>query len=255
MTSYNDFKQVLEGYQRASETHEKIAHYNNARESAAQFALEELGQEQGQVEAEILLNPETPIETISQGLGLSLERRNQKLEELVENKFDEILNDKNVKKEKLEVSLLSFNPKKDVSGKYKKLAEYHSVYRNIQLYQNREQIEKNQPEVINQVLNEMIKDLIKYYENQFKEEKGDSKEDKRLKEKLKKFFLSLYIRNGSPVADGRPIAEKYSLINKDKLKEFGEKVVNTKESLADYIKATLPEDKNTRLNFLGRLME
>ena len=249
MTAYDDLTKVLTGYQQASQTYEKIAHFPEARNAAAQFALEELGEE-GEVEAQILLNPETPIETVAQGLGISLERRKQKLEELVENKFDEILNDRNIKKEKLEESLTNYFPRKDVNKKYKELAEAHKVRNNLVLYENREKLE---PEAVNGILNNAIKEVVEYYEAQYKEERGDDNEVKKQKKLLKNFFLSLYIRDGKPVRDGENLMLKYAQINKDKLENFGESL-KTKEALADYIQATLPEDKNTRLKFLGRLM-
>ncbi len=249
MTSYDDLTKVLAGYQQASQTYEKISHFPEARNAAAQFALEELGEE-GEVEVQILTNPETPIETVAQGLKLSLARRQQKLEELVENKFEEILNDGNIKKEKLEESLTNYFPRKDVNKKYKELVEAHKVRNNLVLYENREKIE---PETVKGILSEMAKEIVKYYEAQYKEETGDSNEVKKQKELLKNFFLSLYVREGKPVVEGENITKKYFTINKDKLEDFGESL-KTKEALADYIQATLPEDKNTRLKFLGRLI-
>lgn len=250
MTAYNDLRNILAGYQQASQTYEKIAHFPEARNAAAQFALEELGEE-GQVEAQILTNPETPIETVAQGLGISLERRKQKLETLVETKFDEILKDENIKKEKLEESLTNYFPRKDVNKKYKELAEYHKIYRNLDLYQNKEKLE---PEMVKGILSSALKDIVGYYENQYKEETGDSNEVKKQKGLLKNFFLSLYIgRDGKPVRGGENLMLKYASINKDKLEDFEENL-KTKEALADYIQATLPEDKQFRVNFFGRLV-
>lgn len=257
MTAHDDLRKTLAGYQQASQTYEKIAHFPAARKAAADFVLEELG-ENGEVEAQILRNPETPIETVAQGLGISLGRRKQKLEELVDNKFDEIFKDENIKKERLKVSLLSYEPKENVSGKYKELADYHNIYRNNFLYQNKENKELLtelgiDPRAIGLVLNNALNDVVKYYEAQYKEENGDSDEIKQQKELLKDFFLSLYVRYGKPVRDGENLVLKYLSINKDKLEKF-EESLKTKEALADYIKATLPEDKNIRFNFLRRLV-
>ncbi len=258
MTAYEDLRNVLGSYQRSGEIYKQIAHFPAAREEAAQFALEELG-EKGEAEAQILRNPETPIEKVAEGLKFSLVRRQQKLEELVENKFDDILNDKNIKKEKLGELLLRYEPKEKVSGNYKELAEYHSIYRNVFLYQNKDNRELFaafgiDPREVNKILNEMGRDVVEYYENQYKEEKGDSNEVKTQKELLKRFFLSLYVgEDGKPVKNGEYLMVKYEAINKDKLENFEEKL-KTREALTDYIKATLPEDKNRRLNFLGSLV-
>jgi len=44
MTAYDDLTKVLSGYQQANQTYEKIAHFPEARNATAQFALEELGE-------------------------------------------------------------------------------------------------------------------------------------------------------------------------------------------------------------------
>lgn len=250
LNAYDEFRNTLAGYSQAGQIYEKIAHIPQARELAAQLARDE----NDQTAEQILLNPETPIETVAQAVDLGLERKKVKLEELVENEnqFAEIL--KGVEKDRLKASLMSYDLRENVDRKYKDLADAHKVMRILNLYENREKLKQDKPEVFNKVLAEMEKDVIAHYEKQYEVKRGDSKEAKEQKEKLKSFFISLYIsREGEPIRGGLNLRSKYEEIHKDKLEEFEEKL-KTKDNLVNYIKATLPKEKEVRLGYLSRLV-
>ena len=243
--AYDDLKQALDGYDQASELYEKVAHRPLARESAAQFALEE----GDQASANILLNPDTPMETVAQGISLGLERKKTRLDDLVENNFSEILSDPKVK-DRLEASLVSYLPKKDLKN-YGKLAEYHNIYRNIALYDIRDKLDSARP--VEEALGEMAKDVIKHYEDQYKQEKGDSDKINDQKARLKDFFISLYIRDRKSIKEGENLRDKYEEIHIEELMEFKEKMKD-QSAVVRYIKATLPEDTETRMHFLRALI-
>jgi len=244
MTAYDDLRNVLEGYNRAEQLYKQIAHFPLARKEAAQFARDE----NDQAAEQILRNPDTPIEKVAEALGISSQRKYQKLEDLVENKFSEILNSKEIKEDRLVASLLSYLPKDNVLQKYKELAEAHNVLIKLGLYENKE---KAKPEDVKAVLSEMADDVIEHYKNKYKANRGDSKEVREQKEIIKGFFLSLYVRDNKPV--GEAVFIKYQEIHEDKLKKFQENL-KTKPALIKYIQATLPEDKEFRIDFLGRLV-
>ena len=243
--AYKDLKKTLESYSKAGQAYQGVSNFQAARQAAVDFALEE----NDQTAAQILSNPDTPIETAAQAVNLGLQRKKQKLEDIVENKFDEILNSKEIDRDRLEASLISYEPKENLPGNYKKLAEYHDIVRNLSIYQNKERAD---PKEVNQALGNMIRSVVEYYNEQYEPKAGDSEEIKAQKEIIKNFFLSLYFREGKPVRDGENIATKYLEINQDKLKKFNEKLKNKKD-LVNYVKATLPKDKETRLGYLGRL--
>jgi len=247
MTTYNDLTNLLVGYSNANKLYKQIEHFPAAREEAAKFALEE---KNDQTAARTLSNPDTPIEKVAEALGISSQRKYQKLEDLVENKFAEILKDDKIKRDRLEGVLMNYLPKEDVPKQYKELAEAHKVKRNILLYENKE---KADPDQVKAVLGVMEKDVIEHYESKYKAKRGDSKEDREQKEIIRNFFISLYVRDGKPIRDGEGLATKYLEINEDKLRNFNEEL-KTKPALIKYIENTIPEDKETRINFLGRLV-
>ena len=81
--AYDEFKDVLGEYEKASQAYEKISHFSDAREAAVKFAVEE----NNETAVRDFSNPNIPIETVTQGLRLSLSRRNTRLDELVEDLF------------------------------------------------------------------------------------------------------------------------------------------------------------------------
>lgn len=255
MTSYEDFKNTLEGYGKASQAYQGIAHIPAAREEAFNFAREE----NDQVAAQILANPETPLETVAQAVNIGLQRKKLKLEEIVDNKFSEILKDDKIKKEKLEASLMSYSPKKGVPKKYEALAEAHGISKNVVLYQNKDNEELLRAigatsKELESVLAQMTRDIVEHYEEKYKEKKGESGGVKKQKQLIKNFFISLYVgKDRKLVRDGENSFMKYLEIHQDKLKNFKESL-KTKSDLVKYIEATLPEDKETRLGYLGRLV-
>ncbi len=247
MTAYDDLKKALGSYYQASQVYDKVSHFSEARQTASQFARDE-GDE---TIAQTILDPRTPIETAIQGVGIGLGTAKSKLEDIVEKRFDDILKDENVKSERLEASLLSFNPKKGIDKKYEKFADAHKVYRNIVLYEHRD---RENAQNIGEAISTMSKDIVSHYEEKYKEKSSDSEEVKKQKNIIKNFFLAFYFdREGKPAEDGRILVIKYAEINNDKIKKFSEEIKN-RGYITDYIKEALPEDKETRIRFLSSLI-
>ena len=221
--AYEELRESLAGFEQASKLYDKVSHYGAARQEAVKFAVDE----GDQTAAQILSDPNTSIEKVASGVGISLNRKQKKLEDSVENSFDEILN--NYPDGILESLLMQLEPKKD--NGYDEFAKAHQIYRTALLKDKGEERKKS---------------VHDHYNKQYEIKPDDSDEDKEEKEIIKSFFLGLYDSE-------KNIQSKYVEIHKDEIEKF-EKVLKDKTQLLNHIKEMIPDDKKEKIKFFRQMV-
>lgn len=229
----------------------KEGNHRELRKLAAAFASEHGGEE---TEARIFLDPNYSIDRVQENVEIASAAKQESLEDLVENGFDDVLDAAPL--EALNSSLISYKSKEDVTQGYREQAKYHEILRNIALFDNSKKNPKVleayriDPRDVNHALSKMGADVLKHYQKIFEMKSGDNEHTKNSKKLLMTFFTNLYIgKEGEPIEGGRYIRIKYEEIHKEELESF-EKVLRSQSGLVKHVRATLPEDKKSRLSFL-----
>jgi len=239
--AYDNAKNLLAGIESGSKAYEGINHIPLARNTAAQYAIDE-GDEEA---AAALRNPNTPLEQVAQGLDVANADRNVALESLVENDFEGILN--KTKKDKLAAALSAYQPKKEGNELY----EGHVAINNLELYGIKSKLD---PEVAEQVVNGMLKEVAEHYKKKYEiDEKKDSDSLKKIKKMKQAFFTNLYVGDGKPDDEDNRIAIKYQSIKKEDIRAFSDNT-DTKEKIVNYILATAPEEIPKRVALVKSLV-
>lgn len=191
-----------------------------------------------------------PIEFAQEQIEIERGALNLQLENLVENRFDEVLGCKEITEDILAESLLSYVPKKDVKKEYRGIAKAHKAQRNIRLHGMKDQVD---PRLSKSALSQMTAEVREHYEKNpnFNPEKGDSEQVKHQKAKLRSWFIRFVIGRdvNNPREEGLLVRDKYAELHADDLAEFNKKL-DSKAALVKYVKATLPEDSNSRMGYL-----
>jgi hypothetical protein len=225
-SAYENFLKAFANYREAGERMQEASIIPRARQASAQYVLDGGGT---QLDANILMNEHTPIETNIEAIekfGVKPARR--KLDELVKNSFDQILGD--LPEGVLETLLAQYEPKFEKG--FEEFAQLHKVYRNADLE------DKDTDKI-------RADEIKAYYEKTYADKKDLTDEEKK---EQKDFLVNkLY---GSP--ETRTL--KYREIHEPELKKFQEKIKD-KKFLADYIKLSIPEDTEERIKFLVSMVE
>ena len=229
-SSYKEFSAALDDLQQAQELYAPVQESNQMRGLLAKIA-----QDEGDLtKADLIINPDTPIEKIGPGYDIQvLSKKNDELE----SKLDAFLGDlKSLPGNTLEQYLIQVKPEvPEGSEGYEDFVEGLKVYQDLHRG-DRESLRKDAVE--------------KYYEKLYKvKEKDTDSDEKKKKDKdkkdLKEWSLSLYT---SP----KDYQVKFSELNKEKIEAFG-KQLEDKDKVVEYVKATLPEDTNQKIGILSQL--
>ena len=246
MTIIDDARQTLGQYNALRPGYEAVQDQLQVRNTASQIVAD-----RGHTTAaRQIAHPNTPDAHGAQIYQAEFDLKRAELEDLVNDdvKFGEIID--GTSQEKLQRSLMTYDPLEKVNGSDNYYYEGHHASRLVHLFDNRSRLNQ---QTVDAVVDEMSNGVKKFYAETYKVKADDSDSVKRAKQGMLFNLSNLYYDiNGDILSDGL-ISQTFQELKADKINEFRGDVA-TKDELAEYIYSTIPDNVDQKIAFLNTIL-